>query len=122
MQAAAQCGSAGGADNKACKSQVLTPYAHHAHNAHMSPKRAFNITLEPRQIETLRQIRELGGPSPSESISRALRAYLPNALVVAKDDNNRKLAAMENAIEQLKRDLGDKKKTERSRGTTRKRS
>jgi hypothetical protein len=42
----------------------------------MSPKRPFNIMLEPEQIEALREIETATGATPSEQIRRAVDRWI----------------------------------------------
>jgi hypothetical protein len=42
----------------------------------MSPKRPFNIMLEPKQIEALRAIERATGAKPSEQIRRAITRWI----------------------------------------------
>jgi hypothetical protein len=55
----------------------------------MSPKRPFNLMLEPKQIEALREIERRTGAPASEQIRRAIDAYLQTQSVLSKKEVDR---------------------------------
>jgi hypothetical protein len=96
----------------------MRTYAHSV--LKMSPKQRFNINLATAYVDALLEIKDRAGRSASESIALALDAYLPEALREARTKGT-KLQRWAANIETLERSLG-KKKADRKRATTRKRS
>ena len=58
----------------------------------MSPKRPFNIMLEPRQIDALRKLEEATGAKPSEQIRRAIDAWIKDRGVTVKKTERKRAA------------------------------
>ncbi|MGH9162198.1 MAG: ribbon-helix-helix domain-containing protein [Vicinamibacteraceae bacterium] len=52
----------------------------------MSPKRRFNMMLEPKQIEILREIERRTGATVSEQVRRAIDAYLRTQNVITEKE------------------------------------
>jgi hypothetical protein len=52
----------------------------------MSPKRRFNMWLEPKQVEILREIERRTGAPVSEQIRRAIDTYLRTQAVITQKE------------------------------------
>jgi hypothetical protein len=52
----------------------------------MSPKRRFNMMVEPKQIDVLREIERRTGAPISEQIRRAVDAYIATQTIVTKKE------------------------------------
>lgn len=57
----------------------------------MSPKQRFNMMLEPKQVDVLREIERRTGARMSEQIRRAIDAYLRSQTVLTKKEVDRLL-------------------------------
>lgn len=58
----------------------------------MSPKRPFNIMLEPAQIDALREIEQATGAKPSEQIRRAVDRWIQETLPGGKKPERKRAA------------------------------
>ncbi len=67
----------------------MTPCLYMRIFAYMSPKRPFNLMLEPKQIQALREIERRTGAPPSEQIRRAIDTYLQTQSVLSKKELER---------------------------------
>jgi hypothetical protein len=56
------------------------------YSALMSPKRRFNMMVEPKQIDVLREIERRTGAPISEQIRRAVDAYIATQTIVTKKE------------------------------------
>jgi hypothetical protein len=56
------------------------------YSALMSPKRRFNMMVEPKQIDVLREIERRTGAPISEQIRRAVDAYIATQAIVTKKE------------------------------------